>query len=415
MKTTLHSHFLLSALIISVLTLATATDAVAKYQYSETTIHTFAGPSDGYIPENLIVDQSGNLYGTTLEGGGACVEKIGCGTVFEMSPKSGGGWSEKVIFAFNGTSDGSSPSGNLVMDAAGNIYGTTLTEGLVNGGGVVFELSPSGSGWVETVLYDFTGFADGGYPNGLTFDASGNLYGTAAGGGANGFGAIYKLTNTGSGWTQSVLYSFANSWDGASPSGPLLLDAAGNIYGTTGAGGSTKCDHGCGTVFRLSPTSTGWQFSRLYAFQGPGGQNPGGLHFDSAGNLYGVAAGGRGYGVVFELSPTSSGQWKETLLHDFTNGTDGANPSSISFDASGTLYGATNGVESTDANTIFRLKPAASGWVFSTIFVAAGRDTGIGLRAPTVFDGSGNLFGVASDGLSTGAGSVYELSPPAMN
>jgi uncharacterized repeat protein (TIGR03803 family) len=406
--------FIPRILITAFATAALTLTVQAQYQYKETTLYTFGGQKDVYQPvRNLLADQQGNFYGASTYGGGGCSGK-GCGTVFELSPGSGGGWTETILYAFTGKDDGEYPIGNILMDANGNIFGTTGFGG-TSGAGVAWELSPSATGWTQTVLYTFTGQADGGFPSGLTFDANGNLFGTATQGGANTWGAIFELSPGSSGWTESVLYSFTDGNDGGEPYGGVAIDANGRLYGAAEVGGSTtSCQQGCGTVYRLSPSSTGWRFSRLYAFQGPGGETPfGGLALDAAGNVYGTTrAGGHNYGVVFELSPTSSGGWKETLLHDFTNGTDGADPSnSVMFDSEGNLYGATDGTASNAPNTIFRLRPGTGGGVFSVIYTFPSANTGTAAQTPSVFDSAGNLYGVA---LTAGRaqGSVYELTPP---
>ena len=260
--------------------------------WAETVLHGFNG-SDGCFPAaGLIFDAAGNLYSTT-EQGGLCQ---GCGTVFELTP-SEAGWTEMVLHYFQYNDDGYSPQGGLVLDAGGNLYGAT-------GDGTVFELTPNGDGnWTETVLFRFDG-ADGESPAaGVIFDAAGNLYGTTIGGGAYGSGTVFELTPNGDGsWTELVLHSFRNDGtDGYYPWAGLILDADGNLYGTTAAGGA----YGDGTVFELT-RSNRFQETVLHNFSGADGRWPqASLIFDAAGNLYGTTGAGGVYddGTVFELTP----------------------------------------------------------------------------------------------------------------
>jgi len=274
----------------------------------ETLLHIFTGGADGANPKaSLIRDASGNLYGTAFAGGsGSCPG--GCGVVFKLSPQG----TETVLYAFTGGADGGNPKAGLIQDAAGNFYGTTFLRGGPKpcawygyGCGTVFELSPAG---LETVLYSFKGAADGGNSEaGLIRDAAGNLYGTALNGGHSGYGAVFELSPTG---TETVLYSFSNGTNGGNPNAGLIQDAAGNLYGTSFYGLSTGiCTGGCGTVFEVS--STGKE-TVLHSFAGGAdGANPSGsLIQDAAGNFYGTASRGGslatwpyGSGVVFKLAP----------------------------------------------------------------------------------------------------------------
>src|SRR5271165_1152285 len=308
------------------------TSALATAQ--ETVLHSFNN-TDGANPyAGLIFDAAGNLYGTTYLGGtGSCLYGgSGCGTVFELSPNGSGGWTEQVLhyFSHNGT-DGIEPFGGLIIDAAGNLYGTTQ-EGGTHSGGTVFELSPGAGGtWTEQVLHNFSG-TDGNYPGaGLIFDAAGNLYGTTYTGGTYSIGTVFELSpQAGGGWTETVLHNFdATGTDGAFPEAGLIFDAAGNLYGTTFEGGT----YGSGTVFELTPGMGGtWTEQVLWSFNdnGTDGTNPlAGLTIDAAGNLYGTTeqGGSYGWGTVFELTPGAGGVWTEQVLHAFNNnGTDGLAP-----------------------------------------------------------------------------------------
>jgi uncharacterized repeat protein (TIGR03803 family) len=322
-------------------------------------LHTFERNADGQNPVGgLVFDALGNLYGTTLQGGSACLGLYGgCGTVFRLTPTSNGSWTYTVLYRFTGA-DGADPSGDLAIDASGNLYGTTYWGGMLScqpGGGVgcgtVFELSPVSGGWNEKVLYSFTGGSDGGEPlAGVTLDADGNLYGgTAVGGVLNcsfGCGTVFELSPGSSGWTESVLYSFTGASDGMFSDSGLIFDAKSNLFGTARGGGSTNCigyPNGCGTVFELVPSGGKWSFTLLYDFTGTDGWSPCGLVFDTQGDLYGMTTlGGSGNGNVFELSPKVGGGWAESTVYDFTGLKDGGQPApdaSLILDTAGNLYG----------------------------------------------------------------------------
>src|SRR5207245_831479 len=176
----------------------------------------------------------------------------GFGTVFELSPNADGTWTESVLYSFNANPDAQGPFGGVIFDAAGNLYGTTASGGS-SGDGTVFELSPvAGGGWTETVLYSFTNTPDGENPEtSLVMDTAGNLFGTTIFGGSAGGGCVFELSPNGTGWTESVLFNFTGS-NGLEPGGPLVFDSAGNLYGTSADGGSGHV----GTVFELSPGSS---------------------------------------------------------------------------------------------------------------------------------------------------------------
>jgi uncharacterized repeat protein (TIGR03803 family) len=322
-----------------------------------TPLYVFTITSNGVIPyDTLVIGRDGKLYGTTGFGGinGPCVAygHTGCGTVFSLQipvtlcHTSYCPWTETPLYKFSGHSDGSTPYGaTLVFDAAGNLYGTTFGGGggsCTAGCGVVFKLTPSAGGWTESVLHTFTGGTDGASPwAGVTLDQAGNLYGTTSAGGVYGYGTVYELSPSGSGWTETTLHSFQRSTEGANPYSGLIFDHAGNLYGATQYGGSG----GGGTVFELTPAGGGWTFATLYSFNGSGGglaKGPvGNLVMDSAGNIYGSTAGDGAYrfGAVFKLTHGTGG-WTYTSLHDFTNGLDGGSPrSNVVFDAAGNIYG----------------------------------------------------------------------------
>lgn len=392
----------LGVLVVLVMTLdSTSTAHAQTFQV----VHTFTGGGDGANPvAGLTLGPNGNLYGTAYFGGhdkGNCAG-TGCGTVFKIT-HHGSDWvfsrlypftdtgdgaapNSRVIFGHDGTlygttsvgnnvfnlkpppnapvsvfapwkislvhqfgsvGDGNAPAGDLVFDAAGNLYGTTYSGGNWNlcggtGCGRVYQLVRSQGSWMETPLYDFTGQADGNYPvSGVILDPSGNLYGTASQGGGFQFGNVFQLANSGSSWTENTLYSFQGQQDGQFPLAGLIFDPSGNLYGATSSGGSGNG----GIIFSLMPGGGNWTFSLLTSLTGGAGATGphGSLIMDTAGNLYGTtySDGAFGFGSVFQLTPTSRG-WNYTSLYDFTGGADGANPAAgLAMDANGNLFGTT--------------------------------------------------------------------------
>jgi uncharacterized repeat protein (TIGR03803 family) len=331
--------------------------------WSETVLHTFSDLLGGWDPwAGLIFDKAGNLYGTTWLGG----TSGDCGVVFELSP-SGGSWTYTVIhnFACGGVSDGGESRADLVMDQSGNLFGTTSVGGsgsCVGGCGVVFELSPSNGGWTETVLYNFQGASEqvGGTGGGVVLDKQGNLYGTNYRGNVrNAAGAVFELKRppkNGGSWRYKVIHNFTDPTDGAFPSAGVVFDAHGNLYGTTEFGAGSGCGgSGCGVVFELNPSSTGtWAYAVLYRFagNGDGGLPQASLTPGAAGDLYGttqeggtgLGCSGLGCGVAFRLRPPHGpgGAWTETVLHTFHGGRDGYVPwGQPAFGKGGRLYGTT--------------------------------------------------------------------------
>ena len=331
--------------------------------WTMTVLHNFGiSGTDGQQPyAGLIFDGAGNLYGTTSAGGSE-----GYGTVFELTPNGSGGWREVTLHNFGiAYTDGIYPYAGLVFDASGNLYGTT-SKGGTEGHGAVFEIAPNGSGgWTERVLHNFgVGGSDGIYPYaGLIFDAAGNLYGTTSLGGSEGYGTVFEMTPNGSGgWTERVLHNFgigdnAGRYSYAS----LTFDGAGNLYGTTVGGGSADD----GTAFEMTPNgSGGWTERVLHNFgiSGSDGQQPyAGLIFDGAGNLYGTteAGGSEGDGTAFVLTPNGSGGWTERVLHNFgLSGTDGQLlHAALIFDGAGNLYGTTSLGGTQNDGTVFEVIP----------------------------------------------------------
>jgi uncharacterized repeat protein (TIGR03803 family) len=402
-----------AAILFTVSTLAAA--------QTESVIHSFADRNKGpYGPVGgLIFDGSGNLYGVTQNGG-----TNNSGTVFEFSPTTGGGWSQKTLhnFDYNGT-DGVSPFGGLVMDTAGNLYGTTYVGG-ANDAGVVYELvKQAGGGWRERILHNFnkTG-TDGQWPEaGLAIDAAGNLYGTTVAGGVRnrtcdvGCGTIFELSPSGGGWKEKILYAFPSDGNGGFGANCApIFDSAGNLYGTAGNGGA----YNYGTVWQLVPTTSGmWTENNLYNFDntGIGGYTPTGtLVFDSAGNLYGPTTNGGtwGTGTIFKLSPAGGGVWNASWLYSFNGNTgDGTFPNgNLIFDASGNLYGTALHGGSSGWGMAFELTPATGAWT-ETVLTGFNVTNGASPQGGMLFDSAGNLYGITSAGGSFGGGTLYEITP----
>jgi len=376
--------------------------------------YNFGAGLDGNNPASrLVFDAAGNAYGTTAAGGDSDL-----GTIFMITPTG----DEQILYSFEGGGDGSDPHGGVILDSAGNLYGTAVAGGFGgicagDGCGVVFELQNSGGSWSLITLYAFTGLDDGFGPGSpLVFDTAGNLYGTAPDGGKHGNGVVFEVSPSPTGWQQKVLHAFTGKKDGAIGSlGALLLDAAGNLYGTAELGGPA----GAGAVYELSPGGNGsWKFTALYDFQGmPDAANPyGGLTLDSAGNLYGTTyfGGNAGMGTVFQLSHGPNGAWQENILHNFQGGTDGSFPTStLLFTTPTTLYGTTTtgGRPSCDCGAIFSLKFAHGQWKekLGHLF-GKGRD-GSYPNYGLTFDQAGNLWGTTPVGGNDGGGTLFKLTP----
>jgi uncharacterized repeat protein (TIGR03803 family) len=377
-------------------------------------LYNFTGGTDGGDPAtSLTFDASGDAYGTTASGG-----EYDLGTVFMLTPSG----LETVLYSFTGAGDGEDPHGGVILDSAGNLYGTTVAGGFGGfcggeGCGVIFELSRVGGGWVETTPNSFKCLNDGFGPgSGLAFDSAGNLYGTTPDGGAHSNGVVFELSPTAHGWRYKVLHAFTGDKDGAVGSlGPLLFDGAGDLYGVTEIGGT----YGAGAVYKLSPTpGGGWKTTALYDFKGtPDAANPyGGLIFDKAGNLYGTTyfGGANGMGAVFQMIPGPSDTWQENVLYSFQGGTDGSLPTStLAFNAAGNLYGTTStgGRPSCDCGTVFKLTLARGSWNEKIVHLfGVGRDG----SSPTyglTLDQAGNLYGTTPVGGTGGQGIVFRIAP----
>jgi len=399
-------------LILPALLLVLPASFPAAAPWQETLLASLNG-RNGSAPSGLAGDAAGNLYGAATYGGA-----FNAGTVFRLTPPAPGGksWTTTVLHSFQGTS-GISPFGTLTFDGAGNLYGATQKGG-GGGDGLIFQLQPPAAGktaWTEKVLFAFNG-TNGTYPHGgLAADSSGVLYGTTAGGGAYGFGTVFKLAPPPAGKTRWIFTSLGafNTPAGISPNGNLLRDAGGNLFGTTASGGAT----GNGTVFELQPTQSGWHFRTLFAFNGSDGSEPlAGLVADASGALYGTTfvGGAHAAGTVFKLSPPAAGKtvWTQTVAKSFS-GPDGAYPMApLLLDSDGNVYGTTDAGGAQTLGTVFRLAPPASGqtrWS-STVLKSFVSANGANPRS-LIADTAGNLYGTTLAGGRYAEGTVFRLSP----
>jgi hypothetical protein len=450
--------------LICLLVLVLASPAWASGK--EQVLYRFQGIPDGAIPVGGVVfDSNGNLYGATTEGGAlghTCDSVYECGTVYQLTPQ-GSTWNETILHTFQGHwhGDGASPFGSLIVDSANNLYGTTSYGGtggcLLLGGpvgcGTVYEMSPpqnKGADWTYTVLYSFRGGKDGYLPTGsLVFDAKGNLYGATYYGGGYGTcdkgiypycGTVFELSPPkakGGKWTEKVLYSFKSGTDGADPNGNLVFDKKGALYGTTFFGGNQGCPQdggvGCGTIFKLSPPAKeghAWGYEVLHRFNnGPqsvqgDGVNPSvGVILDEKGVVYGTTISGvTAEGTLFALTPSlkRDSPWGETLVHSFgIIHDDGWGPLGLLFDAKGDLYGLTASAGKYGDGIIFRLSRQSNEskrWAYSNLYDFMGIPDGEEPSGYLTFDQSGNLYGVTQlggtgDCEEGGCGTVFEFTP----
>ena len=376
-------------------------------------IHYFTAGSDGANPgAGVTIDRAGNLYGTAEIDGTSQDE----GTVYKMT-RNGSDWLMTPLTYFGGV-DGAIPAAPVVFGPDGALYGTTLYGG-AHDAGTVFRLTPPARPcqrivcpWTKTVLYSFANGDDGARPflGPLVFDAAGNIYGTTLGRASCRIacGNVFKLTHSGGTWTESVLYTFD---DGSDPQSGVIFDNAGNLYGTTNDGGANFV----GSVYELSPSGSGWTRQNIYSFSFSGdqdGQHPfGGLTFDSQGNLYGTTTvkGPQGGGTAFELIP-SAGNWTFILLHAFT-GTRGP-VAPLTLDAAGNVYGTS--AKTNEDGEVFKLSPSGGGWTYTILHDFSGSDGKQPLSNVSI-DTQGNLYGTTILGGITncfqGCGVVWEITP----
>ena len=444
-------YFLIRPSRVAVVTALTISVWVASASaaVTEKLLHAFQG-TDGALPQALVSDSQGNLYGVANIAGNAsnssCTYSVGtgCGTVFELSPTSSGNWQTTVLYRFTGGTDGSAPT-DLAIDAAGSLYGVAQEGGdgkgctLPHGCGTVFQLTHGSTGWKFEGLHSFTGGTDGSLPGALALDAVGNLYITAQSGGktttfcGTGCGTIFELSPSGSGWSGRTLRIFDWSftyYGAAGPIGRVTLDSTGNLYGAAGGGVYNDVwSTTFGVIYELTSTASGeWNEIVLYNFC-PGsavctdGANPeGGLTFDSKGNLFGTTAAGgpNGSGTVFELTPSSDSSWTENAIYKFSGGSAGGIPvSPLIFDGDGNLFGTTafGGDENCSCGVVFELASVSGGWSQSVLHSFSGASDGANPSSATglLFDSLGNLYGTTVyGGINTTmcpdiCGVVYEL------
>jgi uncharacterized repeat protein (TIGR03803 family) len=411
----------------------------------EKVIYSFQGGADGANPmSDLVLDSTGNLYGTTSAGGtGVCnnINNNGCGTVFELKPSSGG-WHEQVLYNFKGGSDGQFPQAGVIFDSSGNLYGTT-TSGGSNNLGTVFKLAPNGKGgWTESILYSFV--AGTNPASDLVFDANGNLYGTTRLGGVNGCGTlgggcgtVFELIKQSNGsWAESTLYQFAGPpGDGALPSSGLALDSVGNLYGMTLSGGSNHCFlggyPGCGIVYKLTSDGKGnWTETVLFNFARGNGfavSPSAGLLVDEDGDhLLGTTLeGGDGFGTIFALNESNKTMWRQEVLHRFYEDPDGMYPvGQLARDSQHNLFGVTSNGGTANSGRgngmVFELHPRTGPWKEAILYDFAGGTDGWSPQAGVVIDSLGHLFGTTqwggkgtacNEGSSYNCGTVYEITP----
>jgi uncharacterized repeat protein (TIGR03803 family) len=370
----------------------TTSPQVQSYQI----LHNFSGGSDGGGPATgLIVDRAGSLYGTNL---------FGYGQIFKLSPH-GSGWLFSTLYDFQGGTDGSEPYSAVTQDYDGTLYGATWS-------GAVFHLQPAPNmcpslmcTWRDSTLYQFSGGDDGRAPYaGVTFDASGDFFGTTyAGGGIGcsqygGCGVVYEMSRSGRGWKENTIYRFGGPGDGSEPSRDLVLvfDRSGNLYGTTSAGGA----YGQGTVFELSPTENGWTEQILYSFQGGAdGSGPSGVIFDQSGNLYGMTGT-----TVFEMSP-SGGGWSFHVLANIPS----ASGAGLTMDSVGNLYGAS--VTAYGCGAVWEIVKGQNSWVYTPLHIFGGSGDGYQPWTTVTIGPEGNLYGTAYFGGTHNLGVVWQIIP----
>lgn len=389
-----------------------------------TTLYSFTGASGAGPDGGVVSDATGALYGLTYAGGASNM-----GAVIQLKPPAatGGAWTESVLYSFTGLSDGGTPYGGLVFDGKGALYGTTIYGGTANAG-TVFQLTPpaaTGGAWTEVVLYNFSGTSDGGNPTGsLVFDKRGALYGTATIGGSAGYGAAFQLmppATLGGAWTYAVLYNFPGGKSGASPSAGLTFGATGVLYGATYSGGKSNA----GTVYQLTPpaaTGGAWSEAVLYSFTGgsDGGYPDAGLLSASKGVLYGSTSYGglskTPNGVVYQLTPPAKagGAWTQTVIYTFKGGSDGAYPFGGLVLNSNLIFGTTYGGGTSGLGTVYELLPpsvAGGAWTETVLHSFSKVSAGSSPYAGLVLGSGGLLFGTTFAGGTKMDGTVFSIAP----
>ncbi len=422
--------------IASAFLLAMALLPACAWASTDSVLYDFNGGSAGGYPNSgLAADAAGNLYGTAQLGGtssGCGVFGVySCGVVFELSP-NGSGWTYSVVYAFTGGADGATPYSTPAIDSRGSLYVTTSAGGGTANAGTLVQLTPNGNGmWTLTILHTFGSGTDGADPRAGVTIRGNVLYGTTTSGGTESTcgafgdtpcGTVYQMVPiTATHWVERVIYNFTGQSDGSAPLGGVIFDAAGYLYGTTSQGGS-----GGGAVYRLAPGSSplgGWQEETLHAFTGggDGGYSYSKLAFDSAGNMYGTtsAGGSSGLGTVFQLQPAGGG-WTFGTLHSFTDTPDAAVPEAGVLVQGNTLYGTSyNGGTSltcgpfgdTPCGTVYQLVNNDGTWTESVTYSFTGAPDAAQPSADLYADQTGNLYGTGLYGGTAQYGAVFKVVP----
>lgn len=418
-------------LAMTILFAVAAVTPQAAQAQTFTVLHTLNGTTDGNAPGNgLVADRGGNLYGVASSGGTApCPDNRGCGTVFTLS-RHGTGWIFSVLYSFTGVSDGWNPEAPLAVAPDGSLYGTTFWGGTDGCGfgwgcGTVFRLQPPprfcptvSCDWTKTTLYEFTGAADGQYPLGqITFDQAGNLYGTASTSESDQYnGSVFEMAPSNGGWTFNLLYAFPSSgFSSGALEGGVVFDSQGNLWGVQGFGGTDDCsDVGdpCGSIYKLSPSQSGWTETTVFGFSASIGGCPSGtLVLDRSGNFYGTLCtnGPYGSGGIFQFVPSSG---ELNLLYSIAgNPADDAGPyGGVVMDQAGDLYAAdeANGTYrcgGLECGFAFQLSPLNGSWVFTSLHNFMGGSDGATPVGPLALDAEGNVYGADLTNV------IFEITP----
>ena len=409
------------ALVVFLAVLTTA-GVLSQAQSNFTVLHNFSGGVDGAYPDSTpTLDRAGNLYGTAAVGGTGQCSGRGCGTAYRLTHVNGS-WTFNPLYSFTGQSDGAFPSG-VTIGPDGTLFGTTTVGGAYQYG-TLFNLKPPASAvcrsflcpWTEITLHSFDLFSGWDQRGNVVFDSQGNLYGTTGSGGTHNSGTVYEAIRSGGTWNVNVIHNFDQlADDGNMPDSGVALDSAGNIYGTTQLGGIGP--YRFGTVFELSPSQGGWTETILHFFTGVGEgcQPAAGLVLDRAGNLYGATLGSgatcTGYGTLFELSPQGGG-WNLRTLYTFS--AEGPE-STLAIDSAGNLYGTVplgghSGCGYYNCGTVFELSPSGGGWTYTDLHDFSGNDGAQPQAGVAVTGPGGYLYGTTSGGGTHGDGVIYQIN-----
>ncbi len=394
MQSKIRETFGKAIVLAACLFLATAASGATTYEV----LYNFGSGNDGQYPAGgLAMDGQGTFYGATMGGDLGCKGQGSGGTLFRLKA-SGGRWKESILYCFAGQYIDGFPNSGLIVDGGGDLFGTAY--GGPGGVGDIFELTPSGGGWDFSIIYARHG---GGC---LVLDQVGDLYGCIPPGG------IGELSRGSNGWTYTDLS------DETTAESPLSWDVKGNLYGTDLSGGNRRCSGGCGTAFRMTPNSDGtWTYGVIHYFgssQYDGILPVAGLVVDAAGNAYGVTWAGGKYncGIAFRLEPSGGALWKETVLHEFL-GEAGCGPLyTLALDSAGALYGMAQGGDKKcgPCGVIFKLAPQKSGkWKYSVLHTFHGPEGADPFGV--ILDSKGNVFGTTFDGGKYGYGVAFEITP----